>query len=129
MGQGSARAARIDSAMKRPAKDSIREERIHEEAIVDAHGSEEKAMSWYYYLEGKLIFPFQARCSGSRVVSPLKKGEPVEVRRMASEDACLNDMLVRIQWQGRSLVVPLSNSSPSTPMRTPPKRLATGIIG
>jgi hypothetical protein len=30
---------------------------------VDAYGSEEKAMSWYYYLEGRLSFPFQARCS------------------------------------------------------------------
>jgi hypothetical protein len=46
--------------VKRPAKDPIREERIHEEAIVDAYGSEEKAMSWYYYLEGTLSFPFQA---------------------------------------------------------------------
>jgi len=42
------------------------------------------------------------------VVSPLKKGELVEVRRMAPEDACLNDMLVRIRWQGRNLAVPLS---------------------
>jgi hypothetical protein len=108
MGEGSARAARINSAVKRPAKDPIREERIHEEAIVDAYGSEEKAMSWYYYLEGKLSFPFQARCSVSRVVSPLKKEEKVEVRRMAPEDACLNDILVRIQWQRRNLAVPLS---------------------
>ena len=75
---------------------------------MDACGSEEKALSWYYYLEGKLRFPFQARCSVSRVVSPLKKGETVEVRRMAPEDACLNDMLVRIDWQGRNLAVPLS---------------------
>lgn len=94
--------------MKKPAKDSIREDRIHEEAIVDAYGSEEKAMSWYYYLEGKLGFPFQARCIVNRVVSPLKKGERVEVRRMAPEDVCSNDMLVRIRWQGRNLAVPLA---------------------
>ena len=94
--------------MKRAAKDPIREERIHDEAIVDAYGPEEQAMSWYYYLEGKLSFPFQARCIVSRVVSPLKKGELVEVRRMAPEDACLNDILVRIRWQGRNLAVPLS---------------------
>lgn len=75
---------------------------------MDAYGSEEKAMSWYHYLEGRLSFPFQARCSVSRLVSPLKKGETVEVRRMAPEDACLNDMLVRIRWQGRNLAVPLS---------------------
>ena len=94
--------------MKKPAKDPIREDRIRDEAIVDAYGPEEIAMSWYYYLEGKLSFPFQARCIVHRVVSPLKKGELVEVRRMAPEDVCSNDMLVRIGWQGRNLAVPLS---------------------
>jgi hypothetical protein len=28
---------------------------------VDAYGSEEKAMSWYYYLENKIRFPFQGK--------------------------------------------------------------------
>jgi hypothetical protein len=97
-----------DAAVKKPPQDPIREDRIHQEAIVDSYGSEEKAMSWYYYLEGRLSFPFQARCSASRLVSPLNKGETVEVKRMAPEDACLNDMLVRIRWQGRNLAVPLS---------------------
>ena len=27
---------------------------------------------------------------------------------MAPEDACSNDMLVRVRWQGRNLAVPLS---------------------
>ena len=94
--------------MKKAPKDPIREDRIHNEAIVDAYGPEEQAMSWYYYLEGKLTFPFQARCVASRVTSPLKKGETVEVRRMAPEEACLSDMLVRIRWQGRNLAVPLA---------------------
>ncbi len=75
---------------------------------MDAYGPEEKAMSWYCYLEGKLTFPFEARCVAGREVSPLKKGESVEVRRMASEDLCSNDMLVRIRWQDRNLAVPLS---------------------
>jgi calcium binding protein len=48
--------------MRKPAKDPIREDRIHNEAIVDAHGPEEKAMSWYYYLENKISFPFPAKC-------------------------------------------------------------------
>jgi hypothetical protein len=64
--------------VKRPAKDPIREERIHEEAIVDAYGSEEKATSWYYYLEGKLSFPFQAFLHarfgvGADVLKPYKE--------------------------------------------------------
>jgi hypothetical protein len=98
----------INTAVKTPPKDPNREERIHEEAIVDANGAEEKAMSWHYYLEGKLSFPFQASCFVNRVVSPLKKGEIVEVRCMAPEKVCLNDMLVRIRWQGRNLAVLLS---------------------
>jgi calcium binding protein len=94
--------------MKKSAKDPIREDRIHEEAIVDAYGPEEKAMSWYYYVESKLTFPFKARCIGSKTTSPLRKGETVEVRRLAPEDACESDMLVQIKWQGRKMVVPLS---------------------
>jgi Calcium binding len=41
-------------------------------------------------------------------VSPLRKGETVEVQRMAPEDACSSDMLVLIRWQGRTMAVPLS---------------------
>ena len=94
--------------MKKPTKDPIREDRIENEAIVDAYGSEEKAMSWNYYLESKLTFPFNARCIGSNATSPLRKGETVEVSRLAKEEACENDMLVQIKWQGRKMAVPLS---------------------
>jgi hypothetical protein len=94
--------------MKKPRRDPIREDRIENEAIVDAYGSEEKAMSWYYYLKSKLTFPFHARCVGSKATSPLRKGETVEVRRLAKEQVCENDMLVQIQWRGRKMAVPLS---------------------
>ena len=94
--------------MSKPRKDRIREERIHDEAVVDAYGPEEQAMGWYYYLENKLRFPFQSRCIASKVVSPLRKGETVEVLRLAPEDACATDMLVLIRWHGRNVAVPLS---------------------
>ena len=94
--------------MKKLKKDWIRENRIQNEAIVDAYGSEEKAMSWYYYLDDKIRFPFNAKCIAPKVVTPLRKGETVEVRRMAAEDACSADMLVLIHWQGRKMAVPLS---------------------
>ena len=101
--------------MKKPTKDPIQEDRIENEAIVDAYGSEEKAMSWYYYLESKLTFPFNARCIGSNATSPLRKGETVEVSRLAKEEACENDMLVQIKWQGRKMAVPLSQLSAVDP--------------
>jgi hypothetical protein len=37
-----------------------------------------------------------------------RKGEAVEVLRMAVEDACEHKMFVQIRWQGRKMAVPLS---------------------
>ena len=89
-------------------KDPIREDRIENEAIVDAYGPEEQALGWYYYLENKIRFPFQAKCIVAKAVSPILKGETVEVQRLAPEDACSSDMLVLIRWKGRKMAVPLS---------------------
>jgi hypothetical protein len=94
--------------MKKFKKDPVREDRIQNEAIVDAYGPEEQALGWYYYLDNKIRFPFPAKCIAAKVVSPLKKGETVEVQRMAPEDACSADMFVLIGWQGRTMAVPLS---------------------
>ncbi len=101
--------------MAKRKRGSARESRIHDEIIVDANGPEEQAMSWYYYLEDKLHFPFHATCTASRITSPLRKGEPVEVRRMAPEDSCSQDMLVMIRWRERNLAVSLSQLSPANP--------------
>jgi hypothetical protein len=94
--------------MTAPKRDPIRENRIHEQIIVDAYGPEEQAMSWYYYLEDKIQFPFHAQCIASRQTSPLCKGESVAVQRLAPEDTCSSDMLVLIRWQGRNMAIPLS---------------------
>ena len=63
-------------AMKRLKKDLVREARIHNEAIVDASGPEERAMGWYYYLEDRLRFPFEARCIVAKVISRSAKVKP-----------------------------------------------------
>ena len=47
--------------MPKSRKNRIREERIHNKAIVDASGPEEQVLGWYYYLENKIHFPFTAR--------------------------------------------------------------------
>jgi hypothetical protein len=94
--------------MAKRRKDPVRETRIQDEAIVDAYGPEEQAISWYCYLENKIHFPFQAKCIGIKPTSPLRNGETVEVRGLASEDICTSDMLVLIGWQGRNMAVPLS---------------------
>ena len=95
-------------AVAKPKRDRLREERIHNEVIVDASGPEEQALGWYYYLENQIRFPFAARCISAKVVSPLRKGETVKVLRMAPEDACTGDMLALIRWHGRNVAVPLS---------------------
>lgn len=94
--------------MRKPKLNRAREKRITDEIVVDAYGEEERAMGWYYYLEGKLEFPFKARCVVSRTISPVKKGEEVEVVSMAREDDCMHEMFVLIRFAGRKLGVPLS---------------------
>lgn len=42
-------------------KDPVREDRITMEIVVDAYGSDERAMGWYYYLEDKLNFAVEGR--------------------------------------------------------------------
>jgi hypothetical protein len=44
----------------------------------------------------------------NRIMFEIRKGETVEVLRLAPEDACSADMLVLILWQGRTMAVPLS---------------------
>lgn len=89
-------------------RNRVREERIHNEIILDAYGPEEQALGWYYYLENQIQFPFTARCIASEVVSPLRKGETAEVLRLAPQDSCAHDMLMVIRWHSRNVAVPLT---------------------
>ena len=93
--------------MTRPDKDEAREERISNEITVDAYGPEEQAISWYYYLDENLHFPFSARCIVRRATSPLQVGDEVEVLGMPSEEECEHNMFVLIRWKRRQLAVPL----------------------
>lgn len=85
-----------------------REERIIEEIIVDAHTDDERAMSWYYYLENELRFPFEAECIKEWPISPLRKGEKIRVTGLASEKHCVHQIVVRGRWGRRSPGVPLA---------------------
>lgn len=93
---------------RRNKSDSVREQRILMEVVVDAYGPDERAMGWYYYLEGKLNFPFTARCATRRAVSPLRVKDEVEVIGMAPEEECGREMFVTIRWEKDGLAVPLS---------------------
>lgn len=98
--------------MARARRNRDCEHRILEEIIVDAYGPEEQTMSWYYYLEDKLQFPFHAQCVASVPTSPLRNGDTVEIRKMAPEDSCATDILVTTRWKNRNIAVPLSQLKP-----------------
>ncbi len=83
--------------MAKPTKDAEREERIHLEAVVDAYDSGEQAAGWYCYLENKIHFPFLAKCTAKRAVSPLRVGDEVDVLGMAPEDECRHEMFVMVR--------------------------------
>lgn len=88
-----------------------REDRILMEAVVDAHDSEERASGWYYYLDDKMNFPFEASCSKLIKSSPLQVGEKVTVLEMIDEGNS-KGMYVNIQWKDRLFGVPLEQLRP-----------------
>ena len=96
------------TTMPKPRINRAREDRIEMEVVVDAYGSDERAMGWYYYLDEKLAVPFEARVGTGLPSSPLSVGDKVEVLGMAPEQACAADMLVWVRWPKRKLAVPLS---------------------
>src|SRR6266542_2684709 len=101
----------------RPAKSKAREDRIVMEIIVDAYGPEEQAMGWYYYLEDKLSFPFRAKCVAERVISPLRKGDTVEV---TGNTKCSSPFSGRVGLSGsrcHSLRAPQLSQTRSKPLK------------
>jgi Calcium binding len=91
-----------------------REHRIEMEVVVDAYNEEERAMSWYYYLEEHLAFPFEGRIREAMAASPLRSDETVSVTGLAHEDLCRVGIFVWVRWNQRDLVVPLAQIVPVT---------------
>jgi hypothetical protein len=100
---------------KRPRWNRARERRIEQEIVVDAYTSDERAIGWHCYLNDKLRFHFRAKCVAVRGISPLKKGEEVEVLGMAPEDDCMHEIFVLIRYAGRKFGVPLVQLDPVKP--------------
>ncbi len=99
--------------MKQTTENKAREERIANEATVDAYGSEEVLSGWICYLEDNLAFPFEAECIEERKISPLRKGEKITVLELLSDDISIDgDFFVLIEWSGRKMGVPLAQLKP-----------------
>jgi len=88
--------------------DEERDERIRREILTDAYTADEQAISWCYYLERELAFPFQARCIEERTISPLREDEEVPVVGMTDEVVSSREMFVLVEWMDREFGVPLS---------------------
>ncbi len=91
-----------------PQREEPREERITMEIIVDAYNESEVRTGWSCYLENTLAFPFEAECVEARKTSPLQPGERVTVLGMLNdEEGGLGEIMVEVEWQGRTMGVPL----------------------
>ncbi len=88
--------------------DAEREDRIEMEIVVDAYDESERAMSWYYYLENQLHFPFLVRCRSKRTVSLLEVGDEVQVTGMSPDEECEHEMFVMARFGKKKQAVPLS---------------------
>jgi hypothetical protein len=97
----------------RPKADPDREERITMKVVVDAYDASERATGWFAYLQSELEFPFTARCTERRAISPLLVGDEVEVVSLAPSYECSHEMFVMIRWEHGGLGVPLSQLEPS----------------
>lgn len=65
-------------------------------------------MWYYYYLEDTLHLPFQGKCIAPRPISPLRKGQEVEVTDLAPESECQHEMFVIVNREDRKLAVLLA---------------------
>ena len=68
--------------------EDLREKRITNEVLVDTETDEDRATAWYYYLDGKVTFPFQATLDGD---------DDVEVISLAVEEDCLDEMKMEVR--------------------------------
>ena len=116
--------------MKRPKRDPIREDRIHNEAIVDATGPEEQAMSWYYYLESKITFPVPGEVYCSRRMSRRSgKAKPSKSYAWPLKMSASTTCLCRSVGRGGKWLSLFPNWPPSIPTNPLRKPSATGITG
>lgn len=103
---------RTNHLEQQTAKNSEIEERIENEIVVDAYGEYERATGWRCYLGDNLYFPFTAECVAEKRVSPLEKGEKVEVVGLIDDGDELGEIFVEINWKNRTLGIPLDQIFP-----------------
>ncbi|MCZ6675473.1 MAG: calcium-binding protein [Verrucomicrobia bacterium] len=89
-----------------------RDHRIDDEAIVDCYHETERAMGWYYYLEGKITFPFSAVIRIKHPFNPLQVDEIVTVDALIPEEHCEHGISVEITSDSGDFAIPLEQAIP-----------------
>ena len=104
----------VDDAIAHINKnDPQREERIHDEYLVDTYNDpQDKAMGWYYSLSDMIFEGVPCRCFKERSMSPLTVGDKVKIIGMAPEEDCMREMFVSVRWNDRYIAVPLNQLEP-----------------
>ncbi|MGI0488349.1 calcium-binding protein [Pantanalinema rosaneae CENA516] len=101
--------------MPKPTQDDDREQRITMQVLVDVYEDTESGLSWYYYLENRLQFPFKAHWTKNRDQKPIT-GEIVEVIGLSPEADCEREICVNIRYREGELedefAVPLADLVP-----------------
>jgi hypothetical protein len=69
--------------------EDLREERIASDVLLDTETDEERATAWYFYLDSRITFPFQAVLDGD---------EEVEVISLSVEEDCLDEMKAEVRY-------------------------------
>jgi hypothetical protein len=96
--------------------DDIREYRIEMKILIDAYSEDERALSWYYYLQDNLNFPFKAKWMTTGTSS--SGGDDIKVVGMSPEEDCENEIFVEVLYteDGVEDTFPVSLSEIEAPL-------------
>ena len=97
---------------RRTKEDPVREDRILFEIVVDAYNETERALSWYYYLQDQIKFPFFAICHSGNLPPKLEPLQRVKVVSLAPEDDCMSDIFALVRVGKSNVRAPLSQLKP-----------------
>jgi hypothetical protein len=114
--------------MKRPKRDPVREDRIHNEAIVDA-SPDEQAMSWYYYLKARSVSRSRRDVLPRRMSRRSGKAKPPRSYAWPLKMSASTTCLCRSAGRGGKWPFLSRNWPPSIQTNQLRKPSATGITG
>ncbi len=85
-------------------------EMLYNEVLVDCKDEGEQKMSWFYYAQDELEFPFDAEIKLKRANGKVEK-KKVEILRLATDDSNFDrgfDLKVELELEGYIIEVSLS---------------------